>query len=801
MPIEVFRDRWTELPRHPKNNPMKRLISVVAILLGWAPTALAAAPSPLTSLSQIHAVTNEQAKAALPVAFEATVIYFRDFEKTMFVQDDGIAIFVQATTNTKFIPGDRVFIKGTTHESFRPFVLSSDLTLLHHGALPAPVPATFDQLIRAQRDCMLVSVKAKVRAADLKLNSAGTAVILQLLADGGAIDAEVDSADSSPFAAMLDSDVEITGAASGRFDGKMQQTGILLHVSSWAGVKILKRAGADPASLPITPMDQVLTAYHVQVQSQRIRVHGTATYYQPGTAVVLQSGSRSLWIQTHTINTLHIGDVVDVTGFPGLHDGFLTLTNGEIQNSGEQAPVSPHPATWRQLVSSGNVFDLVSIEGKVVNEVHEPAQDEYVLFSDGHLFSAIYRRSASAGVTSEPPLSRRDIPVGSIIRVTGICMLDDSNPFNTEVPFTILMRSYDDIAVVAKPSWLSVRNLLFLIGFLLIVVFAGGAKSWSLERQVRRQTAALAARIEADAALEHHQAQIEQRRSRVLEDINGSRPLAEILEEVVDLVSFRLEGAQCWCEVTDGARLGIHPPESASLRIVSEPIPARSGAPLGSLFAAFDPKMPASAVEADALSAGARLATLAIETRRLYTDLLHRSEYDLLTDLHNRFSLDKLLEDRIEEARLNAGIFGLIYIDLNEFKQVNDLYGHQVGDLYLQEVSVRMKRQLRSHDLLARLGGDEFAALVASVPNRAGVDEIAQRLERCLDEPFSAEGYTLRGSASVGIAVYPEDGTTKDSLFSAADAAMYVAKHTRHPGSTTNAAERQRTEFTPKRRP
>ena len=796
MPIAVFRDKWAELPRHPNNNLMKRLIPVIAVLLGWASAALAAAPSPLTSLSQIHAVTNEQAKAALPVEFEATVTYFRGFEKTMFVQDGDVAIYVQATTNTKFIPGDRVLIKGTTHGSFRPFVLSSDVTLLHHGALPAPVPATYDELIRAQRDCMLVSVKAKVRAADMMTHSAGRAVSLQMLADGGTIDAEVDSDDSSPFDGLLDADVEITGAASGRFDGKMQQTGVLLHAASWANVKVLKRAEVNPATLPVTPMDQVLTGYHVQILSQRIRVHGTVTYYQPGTAIVLQSGSRSLWVQTHSISPVFIGDVADVSGFPGLHDGFLTLTNGAIQDNGVRSPIAPVPATWGQLVLSGNVFDLVSIEGKVVTKVREAAQDEYVLKTDaGQTFSAIYRHP------SDPLPPMRNIADGSRIRVTGICMLDDSNPFNAQVPFTILMRSYDDISLVAKPSLLNVRNLLYLIGFLLIIVFTGGARSWGLERQVRRQTATLAARIEAEAALEHHQAQTEQRRSRILEDINGARPLAEILEEIVDLVSFRLDGAQCWCEVTDGARLGTHPPESASLRIVSEPIPARTGAPLGTLFAAFDPKMPSPAVEADALSAGARLATLAIETRRLYSDLLHRSEYDLLTDLHNRFSLDKLLEDRIEEARLNAGIFGLIYIDLNEFKQVNDLYGHQVGDLYLQEVSVRMKRQLRSHDLLARLGGDEFAALVASVPNRAGVDEIAQRLERCLDEPFTAEGYTLHGSASVGIAVYPEDGTTKDSLFSAADAAMYVAKHTRRPRSTTNATEGQRTEFAPKRRP
>ena len=171
------------------------------------------------------------------------------------------------------------------------------------------------------------------------------------------------------------------------------------------------------------------------------------------------------------------------------------------------------------------------------------------------------------------------------------------------------------------------------------------------------------------------------------------------------------------------------------------------------------------------------LSSLAIETRRIYSDLRHRSEFDLLTDTHNRFSLDKHLDGLIEEARLNASIFGLIYIDLDEFKQVNDLYGHQVGDRYLQEVAIRMKHQLRSHDLLARLGGDEFAALVPMVRSRTEVEEIAQRLERSMDEPFLIENYSIRGSASVGIALYPEDGANKDSFLNAADAAMYVAKH------------------------
>jgi diguanylate cyclase (GGDEF)-like protein len=135
----------------------------------------------------------------------------------------------------------------------------------------------------------------------------------------------------------------------------------------------------------------------------------------------------------------------------------------------------------------------------------------------------------------------------------------------------------------------------------------------------------------------------------------------------------------------------------------------------------------------------------------------------------------------------------LIYIDLDYFKQVNDSYGHQVGDQYLQEVALRMKRQLRPHDTLSRLGGDEFAVLLPMVRNRAEVEEIAQRLERSFDEPFAFEELTLTGSASVGIALYPQDGATRDDLLNAADAAMYLVKNDRRqiekslPQSSTNS--------------
>jgi diguanylate cyclase (GGDEF)-like protein len=751
---------------------MKRWIPALAVICGVASAAWAAPPAPLTTLRAIHALTNAEASQGLPVAFEATLTYFRDYERTMFVQDGDASIYVNATTNTKLVPGDRILIKGTTHESFHPFVTSTSIALLYHGSLPTPAPVSYSEMIRAQRDCTLVVVRGVVHTADVVLSSNRRSTGLELQIEGGTIDAVVDSVDPAALRDLLDAEVEVTGVASGHFDGKMQQTGILLHVPSLAYVKVLKRAAANVWSIPVTPMDAILTGFQTMNLTRRIRVHGTITYYQPGSAVILQNGAQSLRIVTKTHIPLHIGALADATGYPDVNDGFLTLTGGEVQEDGTMAPVKPIAANWRLLASSKHLFDLVSIEGEVVMEVREAYQDEYVLVSGGNLFSAIYRHPPQITLIPVPVAPMRHVPIGARISVTGICVLETADHFDMDVPFYVLLRSPDDIAVVARPSLLNIDNLMIMVGLLLVAVFAAIARGWVLERKTRRQTHALALRNEVEADLER-------RRSRILEDINGSRPLTEVLEEIASLVSFKLGGAACWCHIDDGAGIGVSAADRPGLRIVRAEIQARRGPPLGVMLAGLDPLPPPCADETEALSIGAGLAALAIETRRLYSDLTHRSEFDLLTDLHNRFSLDRHLSLLIEEAGRTGGVFGLIYIDLDDFKQVNDLHGHHAGDLYLQEVALRMKRQLRLGDMLARLGGDEFAALTPMVRSRADVIEVAVRLERCLDEPFSVDGVILHGSASVGYAIYPEDGVTRDSLLSAADAAMYVAKHTR----------------------
>ena len=152
------------------------------------------------------------------------------------------------------------------------------------------------------------------------------------------------------------------------------------------------------------------------------------------------------------------------------------------------------------------------------------------------------------------------------------------------------------------------------------------------------------------------------------------------------------------------------------------------------------------------------------------------AHHDLLTGLPNRI----LLRDRFEMAatlatRQNRPI-GLLFIDLDNFKSINDSLGHPSGDKYLQSIAKRIKRSIRNSDSLCRLGGDEFIALITHIKSKSDLLAIAKKIMACIIAPVTIDGNELQRSASVGIAVYPDDGLDIDTLVRKADTAMYKAK-------------------------
>ena len=336
---------------------------------------------------------------------------------------------------------------------------------------------------------------------------------------------------------------------------------------------------------------------------------------------------------------------------------------------------------------------------------------------------------------------------------------------------------------------------------------------------ILREKALEAAVIERTAALDRER-QRERERNKILELLVSNEPLATVLGAVLRSLGSQCPGALCAILLKRGDRchvaaaadlpgdwlsalqvphavpfevwrtplLNQHPLRSPAWRlfaseltsagpggVYSRPIVQSEGQPAAILL--FYPNgIVAGESDARFTEAGARMASLAIEHSRLYDGLHFQANHDGLTGLANRAVFEERLECSLSEARVLGRHPAVLFIDLDRFKAVNDEFGHRVGDLFLRDVASRIGKAVRPIDTVARIGGDEFTILVDDVKDATEVSEIVERVLNAIRKPLLTDGHEIGLSASVGIAVFPDDGTDTDTLQRAADAAMYCAK-------------------------
>ncbi|WP_334187924.1 putative bifunctional diguanylate cyclase/phosphodiesterase [Noviherbaspirillum sp.] len=164
------------------------------------------------------------------------------------------------------------------------------------------------------------------------------------------------------------------------------------------------------------------------------------------------------------------------------------------------------------------------------------------------------------------------------------------------------------------------------------------------------------------------------------------------------------------------------------------------------------------------------------ELKRAEQRISYQAYHDVLTDLPNRALFKDRLDLAVIHANRNGSALAVMFVDLDGFKLINDTLGHHKGDQLLQQVAMRMRKQLRGGDTLARVGGDEFTLLLPDTRTQKDAAGIAKKFLWSLEQPFDLDGRDVHLTASIGIAIYPDDGNTMEDLVRHADIAMYQVK-------------------------
>jgi diguanylate cyclase (GGDEF)-like protein len=334
---------------------------------------------------------------------------------------------------------------------------------------------------------------------------------------------------------------------------------------------------------------------------------------------------------------------------------------------------------------------------------------------------------------------------------------------------------------------------------------------------VRSQEAQAAAEASARAAREAER--LEQERKTILELVAKDQPLDQIVTIMANAIASHLPGSVCSIRIesTGVSHISVYSrfPEGLNRALDRVPIPSiretlsaepvaglssdadwrrfietspdfpfcyyravpilRSGRLTGMIVSFFSRLRGDSRTEEKLLESWGQFASLAVERRGLYDQLSFRAQYDSLTTLLNRASLYDRLDAQIRRAGTDGGRMAVVYFDLDNFKEINDYYGHGAGDRALQEVSRAMLGSLRKTDFAARIGGDEFVVILPGLGDRREASRVAHSIVEAMGR-LDFNGVRVRIGASFGVSIYPDDGLDTDALLNVADVDMYRAK-------------------------
>jgi len=730
------------------------------------PAQPARRPKLLTTAAAVARLSGQEVTSAHRVDLHGQVTYVDAEWGLLWVQDSTAPVFVQLPKNApRLRQGDLVTLRGVTSPGAEgALILHPGIRVTGHRALPPPRQVTIAAL--NSTISQYVEVEGVLRPGPFIWNHTSC-----VLVDGSRTAPIIIPNGVNPaMQRLVGARVRVRGITSLQLDARNHVTGYQFFVQRLSDIQPV-----SPNWQPVS-QSQPLPIAKIALPDPSVRftpaVHLRGTVLWDGaSSLVLRDSSGSVEVLPAVDSTAAPGAKADVVGFPRILGGILTITEAEVQ---VVQPPAPQPVfqTRRSLADAlryGHDGDHAVMSGVVLSQTTQERDDLFLVKDHGATFKILV-------AAADPGKTPFHINPGSILEATGTLWLvrdHDGSPPSAE----LLVNSLSSLTIREPPpiNWRWV--LTGIAAFVIITILL-----WitQLRRALRAQAALIRQQLEHEASLETRYRALFERNLAAVFSWKTSGEITDCNPAFACMLGFdapeQVVGLSYWSLLADESQRHAFDSNIDNLSGFETSLRRADGATVHLL----------ENITSIGSGESIRYETTALDITQSRRDRLElqeardasrrEAEHDILTGLPNRRYFVQLVSDQLGTAALHKRTIGMLFIDLDGFKAVNDTHGHLTGDLLLQEVATRLNSCLLAGDFLCRLGGDEFAVLLTRPESIRDAVSLAHHLLNALGRPIKIAQSDLIIGAGIGISFFPQPALDFSSLLKQADSAMYLAK-------------------------
>jgi len=424
----------------------------------------------------------QEARKGYPVHLRGVAVVPLRWFDSLFVDDGVSGVYVGASAIGSQLrtitPGMVLDIEGVTQPGhFSPVVEASQIRVVGARAVRTPRRVSLDHLSGGAQDGQWVAVEGTVRASRLRQG------ILTLVIGSGEfrLDVMVTHGSEEEGRRLVDSKIQVSGCMGSQWNHRRQMIGVVMYTTGLEQVRVLEAAPKDPFQLPVTAAAEMIRYTPGEKPAHRVRIQGVVTAFWPYRSLFVRDGDLSVEVQADGGSGFRAGDVVDVVGFPGASEYTYQMQDAVIRKVRAGPAPSARKLTPEQALTGNFDADLIQMDGVLMDTEKSDSQYRLLMRADGIAFS----------VTLPLPVDEASLHEGALIRVTGICVIDETEEtrkFRLTKSFRIVGRSADDLAVLKNPSPWTMRRVISALAVTLAAVISVLTWVFALRRRVKIQT-------------------------------------------------------------------------------------------------------------------------------------------------------------------------------------------------------------------------------------------------------------------------------------------------------------------------